>query len=765
MLCALCDSINVTDLILLARANNGVSKADGKKWKHHSTYNNIVAAARAGCELCKLLVASLDRGLRRPPWHEMAYKEVLLESEREGLSTGFRVEIRGNGSIVPEKNGSEVLNAICFGFGERDDVPLVLSLQAPKDRIRVVEGFQIGHYTIDPDLGSETNCKIARDWLKTCDERHYECPLVEDKELPSRVIHVGSDDQDPYILPANGKIGKYIALSHCWGGHISIALTTQTLEEFKGKISMAQLPANFRDAVLLTRRLGFEYLWIDCLCIIQDSLEDWEIESKHMGRVYHDATLTIAASTASKSTEGFLHTFTDYELSGISISLKLSKDGKPEDHVDMVLPNSKRENLGDLLRDEPLAARGWTLQEEVLSARTLFYGHQQIYWQCLHDYEAADGLRPWQVANKRAFRYDQIKDRIHLSQGLQNPNTVKSQYVYERKNPTKEFHDFQTCRKLIEEYHKQMVVDYCSRNLTRTSDKLIAFSGIVTLVRDVLWAHGFPNSLYIAGIWSSHFRQGLIWYYEDDVSPSIERAPSWSWATTNGKIAFNRTAFNTDFTNTDIDPLLISHDVKLAGQNPFGEIKMASIVVSGCTMIMRGVDDIITNKKSKPSGYIHWDVQKNGSGRRKTAFYTCRLGNSSMFLYNPHPRESDLANGSGPSESNMEPNKIYKANNVRYKVLFVAKQGRQAHGLVLKLVTSNVGDENRNGNEIPNTEVGAADADGNRSHAADTNVQKKTYRRVGYVWFSEKHANGNRYFDSYKWAEYEGWERETFDLI
>lgn len=296
--------------------------------------------------------------------------------------------------------------------------------------------------------------------------------------MPSRVIHVSSDDRDPYILPTNGKFGKYIALSHCWGGHISIALTTQTLEEFKGKISMARLPANFRDAVLLTRRLGFEYLWIDCLCIMQDSLEDWEIESKHMGQVYHDAIFTIAASTASKSTDGILHTFTDYELSGISISLKLSKDGKPEDHVDMVLPNIKRENLGDLLRDEPLAARGWTLQEEVLSARTLFYGHQQIYWQCLHNYEAADGLRPWKVVNQRAFRYDQIKDRIHLPQGLQNPDTVKSRYVYERKNTTKEFHDSQTCRKLIEEYHKQMVVDYCSRNLTRTSDKFIAFLGV-----------------------------------------------------------------------------------------------------------------------------------------------------------------------------------------------------------------------------------------------------------------------------------------------
>ncbi|KAJ8067061.1 hypothetical protein OCU04_004441 [Sclerotinia nivalis] len=764
MLCALCGIINVTDLILLAKANweaQGSEAYIPRRWNHHSTYDDVVAAARAGCELCKLLLTSMDRGILRPPWAELTYKEVMLEEEGEGTSTGFSVEITGK--------DDEIKDAICFVFGSKNDVPLILSLQAPKDEIKIIEGFRIGHHTLDPNLGSETNCKIARDWLSVCGEKHYECPLVEDKKLPSRVIHVGSEDQDPYILQTDGMIGKYIALSHCWGGHISIALTTKTIEAFIDKIPMANLPANFRDAVLLTRRLGFEYVWIDCLCIMQDSSEDWEIESKHMGQVYRDAILTIAASTASKSTDGILHTFTDYELSGISISLKLYKDGGPEDHVDMVLPNQKRENLGDLLRNEPLAARGWTLQEEVLSPRTIFYGHQQIYWQCLHDYEAADGLRSWQVMNKRAFRYDQIKDHIHVSQGLQKPGTIKSKYIHEPKNETQGYYDARKSREIIAEYHRQLVVDYCARNLTRTSDKFVAFSGIVTLVRDILRASGFPKTLYIAGIWSSHFQPGLIWYYENDVAPSMHRAPSWSWAVTNGKIAFHQRAFNSDLASTVIDPILISHFVEPAGMNPFGEIKRASIVIAGSTIVMRGADDILSNRESKPSGYIHWDVETDGTGRRKTALFICRLGKSSMFLFNPHPRKSDLADGSGPIESNMEANKIYKANNVRYKVLFVAKQGRQAHGLVLRFVSDDGKDETENGNGNENdtfkTAIRAGNADGGDSHDTDTKVPMKTYRRVGYVWLSEKHANGNRYFDAYHWAEYGGWERETFDLV
>ncbi|KAA8569233.1 hypothetical protein EYC84_000900 [Monilinia fructicola] len=752
MLCALCNEINVTELVRLAQANSGILESDQQKWKHHSTYDDIVVAAQAGCELCKLLLSFMDRRVERPPWDELTYKEAFLEDEKHGTSMGLSV------SLSSSRNGGdrEVLDQLLFGFGSHGDVPLVLSLQTPRDGIKFVEGSQIGHFTLDPNLGSETNCKIARDWLKTCSEMHYECPSIEDKHLPSRVVHVGTDDRDPYIFQTGGMKGKYIALSHCWGGWISVALTTETIKGFTERIPMADLPATFRDAVVITRKLGFEYLWIDCLCILQDSSEDWEVESKHMGNVYHDATLTIAASTASKSTDGILHTFTDHELSGISISLKLSKDGNPTDHVDLVLPNTKREDLGDLLRDKPLATRGWTLQEEVLSPRTLFYGSQQIYWQCLHDYEAADGLRPWQIANKRAFRYEQIKDRIHVSQGLQNPRLIKSNHVSKGRNQPQALHAARTCEKIIGEYHRQMVVDYCSRNLTRTSDKFVAFSGIVILVRNVLRANGFPNAMYVAGIWSSHFRQGLIWYYADDARPSVERAPSWSWATTNGKIAFHKTAFISDFASTALDPVLVSHDVELAGRNPFGEIKNASIVIAGSAMVMRGVDDIISNNRSKPSGYIHWDVRVDGTGRRKTALFTIRLGDSSMFLFNPHPRKTDLADGSGPIDSNMEGNKRFKANNVRYKVLFVATQGRQAHGLVLRLIPGDGhgSDGNRNGTAkatVRARNVGADEKE--ESNLGDDDTPIKTYRRVGYVWLSERHANGNSHYDAYKWAE------------
>jgi hypothetical protein len=46
------------------------------------------------------------------------------------------------------------------------------------------------------------------------------------------------------------------------------------------------MPATFFDATIITRELGYRYLWIDSLCIVQDFLEDWEAESQNMGNIY-----------------------------------------------------------------------------------------------------------------------------------------------------------------------------------------------------------------------------------------------------------------------------------------------------------------------------------------------------------------------------------------------------------------------------------------------------------------------------------------------
>lgn len=64
----------------------------------------------------------------------------------------------------------------------------------------------------------------------------------------------------------------------------------------------------FSDAITATRVLGIRYIWIDALCILQDSIEDWEIEAPRMGQIYMNAEVVIAATGSDNVTAGIFKT-------------------------------------------------------------------------------------------------------------------------------------------------------------------------------------------------------------------------------------------------------------------------------------------------------------------------------------------------------------------------------------------------------------------------------------------------------------------------
>lgn len=106
----------------------------------------------------------------------------------------------------------------------------------------------------------------------------------------ARVIHVGVKDskgvfEEPRLQLGESSSGPWIALNHTWGGDESCRLLTENLQTRMNKIPMSELPETFRDAVIITRKLGLSYLWIDSLCIIQDDAQDWSTEAAVMGQV------------------------------------------------------------------------------------------------------------------------------------------------------------------------------------------------------------------------------------------------------------------------------------------------------------------------------------------------------------------------------------------------------------------------------------------------------------------------------------------------
>lgn len=88
-------------------------------------------------------------------------------------------------------------------------------------------------------------------------------------------------------------------LSHCWGPSQPLKLLTSNIESMRQEIPIASLPRTFQHAVIVASHLGLEYLWIDSLCIIQDSTQDWLQELGLMEDVYTNSICNIAASHSS----------------------------------------------------------------------------------------------------------------------------------------------------------------------------------------------------------------------------------------------------------------------------------------------------------------------------------------------------------------------------------------------------------------------------------------------------------------------------------
>lgn len=402
--------------------------------------------------------------------------------------------------------------------------------------------------------------KIARDWFHTCETSHLECLDASIPELPTRVIDVGVEEDwaDLHINHTRKKRASYIALSHCWGGPIAPMLTTETINSFQDRLPFLELPANFRDAIAITRRLGFRYLWIDSLCIIQDSEEDWAEESKKMGLIYRNSAVTISAMASKGSKHGIINQDAQGELAApLPASVRVSKAS--EDTITVLRQDPDEETLCklDISSMSPLSSRGWILQESVLSPRHLYYGRSQIYWRCPTGYRAADGT----------------------SSGLRMPALIYphvSAVLYRdiRRSQTERL----PAERLVLKDYYDLVENYSQRRLTFSSDKLPAFSGVSGRL------HPAIGGRYLAGIWTEDFAAGLLWQKEMITCEHVQpyRAPSWSWAVTDESILFYK---HDGVPESSMDIRLVDDNIHLKDEtNPYGEIVSASITVRGLTL-------------------------------------------------------------------------------------------------------------------------------------------------------------------------------------
>jgi hypothetical protein len=115
------------------------------------------------------------------------------------------------------------------------------------------------------------------------------------------------DVEDECIVKSPAR-PRYAALSYVWGKTKSILLQRDNFASFQEPRSIAnilnKLPQTVQDAMVLTRKLGYRYLWVDGLCIIQDDDRFKSSIISKMNLVYANASLTIFAASGSDANAG-----------------------------------------------------------------------------------------------------------------------------------------------------------------------------------------------------------------------------------------------------------------------------------------------------------------------------------------------------------------------------------------------------------------------------------------------------------------------------
>jgi hypothetical protein len=172
----------------------------------------------------------------------------------------------------------------------------------------------------------------------------------------------------------------YATLSHCWGAtnDTRYRTTTSTFQTRKERIRSFDLPPTYRDAVSVSRHLRIRYLWIDSLCVIQDSLADWKNESARMAEVYSRSCLTIAADWSPNSEGGCYNMPNNRQKIDtqqvIPIQSVLS-DGQNSSLYFGEYFSPSLERIGETV----LSGRAWALQERLLSPHILHFTQNQLF--------------------------------------------------------------------------------------------------------------------------------------------------------------------------------------------------------------------------------------------------------------------------------------------------------------------------------------------------------------------------------------------------
>ncbi|KAK0102573.1 hypothetical protein ONS95_006184 [Cadophora gregata] len=441
----------------------------------------------------------------------------------------------------------------------------------------------------------EKRVRLARSWIQRCHDEHYLCrPHRWLQFSPTRLIDIEASRLIETRQLSSSTV-KYAAFTHCWGPDMPEAGMTklENIDLHKHSIDFSTLPRSYIDAVLVAKGLSIRYIWIDSLCIVQNSLEDWEFESAQMGLVYSHAWCTIASSSARGCHEGM-------RLVRKEIEAACDFVARDSEDCRMKIRLFKTPITWETFyQRNPLNKRGWTFQERELSPRILHFSDDQMWWECRTVRKQEDRPpEPIPPSRRRLRRIEKAVARDNVRSAVVYTNgsaVIVNQDVQLRcldnmlqvPVPTA---NISILHKLVltEARHNtwhRVIEDYSKRTFSRITDRFPALSGLVS---EIQAAHGGE---YVAGAWRDDLLRSLLWRRDPKSvipqktirRPPEYRAPSWSWAAIDEAVTYDLvTLHRSQIDQTAPITAQICHiSLVPKGSDPKGQLKDGFIYMRG----------------------------------------------------------------------------------------------------------------------------------------------------------------------------------------
>ncbi|KAL7912412.1 heterokaryon incompatibility protein domain-containing protein [Trichoderma velutinum] len=495
--------------------HDGVIYGDRAVFELYSLRDQLEESANLGCPLCSMIADGIDK--------QESYQRRWLHQEGEMKIQTFNTEVVGAVSLELIRPGSSFyMLRILLG----SSLNFVLHLtHLDEDTI-----LNTCHYN---DKTTETSSpeafKLAKHWLNKCELSHRTCKKFCSGEmpLPTRVIDVGDEARAPFLFRSQGMKGRYCALSYCWGKATSSSgfykTTKANLLSHENAMPLHKLPATLRDAIVVARNLGFQYIWIDAICIVQDDGAEWAHEVAKMQHIYAGASFTISTVASSSSEDGLFRLRENRNSTAVCLNYRTPKAFReyawqagstsppvPDSPMYLVacpstLPAMEPSMYG------PVHERAWTLQEQMMSTRILYYGRGTLWWECFDLYASEGQPGPLRLSDYAPWERSETK------------NAVRGVLTYRWGDAD------------VFKHWQQLVYDYTRRAMTEKRDRLTAIVGLGHAMEP------FMKSKFVAGVWpGDQLLESLCWevrVYEHSMrNPQF---PSWSWASVTAFVLFD----------------------------------------------------------------------------------------------------------------------------------------------------------------------------------------------------------------------------------